>query len=100
MKLRQRVRQELASEGYFLYLYLYILFSSQFCFQGYYYLFYSSGWFSEPYYNVRIAKAKSPTGPFIKKKLPILETNWELYKQVSQGLNVAMTAMTTSLAGC
>ena len=61
--------------------------------QGYYYLFYSSGWFSEPYYNVRIAKAKSPTGPFIKKKLPILETNWELYKQVSQGLNVAMTSL-------
>ena len=77
-----------------------MLLELKFYLQGYYYLFYSSGWFSEPYYNVRIAKAKSPTGPFIKKKVPILETNWELYKQVSQGLNVVTSAMTTSLAGC
>ena len=51
-------------------------------FQGYYYLFYSSGWYSDPHYNVRVAKSKSPTGPFIKKKFPVLETNWIPYNQV------------------
>ena len=45
-------------------------------------MFYSSGWYSEPYYNVRVAKSKSPTGPFIKKKFPILETNWIPFNKV------------------
>ena len=49
--------------------------------KGYYYLFYSSGWYSKPFYNVRVAKSKSPTGPFIKKKFPILETNWIPYNK-------------------
>lgn len=49
--------------------------------KGYYYLFYSSGWYSDPHYNVRVAKSKSPTGPFIKKKFPVLETNWIPYNK-------------------
>ena len=47
---------------------------------GYYYLFYSSAWFFGVKYHLRVAKAKSVTGPFVKRRQPILETNWDKYK--------------------
>ena len=51
-------------------------------YQGYYYLFYSSGWYFEAKYHMRVAKAKHPTGPFIKRNYPVLETDWALYGSV------------------
>ena len=54
--------------------------------QGYYYLFYSSGWYFEAKYHMRAAKAKHPTGPFIKRNYPVLETDWERYSSVSPQL--------------
>ena len=51
-------------------------------YQGYYYLFYSSGWYFEAKYHMRVAKAKRPTGPFIKRNYPVLETDWALYSSV------------------
>ena len=51
---------------------------------GYYYLFYSSSWFFDEKYHVRVAKAKSLFGPFIKRRLSVLETDWRDYKR---GLN-------------
>ena len=50
--------------------------------QGYYYLFYSSGWFFEAKYHMRVAKSKHPAGPFIKRREPILETDWQAYSKV------------------
>eukprot|EP00090_Calanus_glacialis_P016170 TRINITY_DN25385_c0_g1_i1.p1 TRINITY_DN25385_c0_g1~~TRINITY_DN25385_c0_g1_i1.p1 ORF type:complete len:129 (-),score=27.31 TRINITY_DN25385_c0_g1_i1:2-388(-) len=43
---------------------------------GYYYLFYSSGWFNESKYHMRVAKGKSVKGPFIKRNLPVIENDW------------------------
>ena len=54
--------------------------------QGYYYLFYSSGWFLEPKYHMRVARSKKPTGPFIKRKKPLLSTDWGRYNTVSTKL--------------
>ena len=51
---------------------------------SYYYLFYSSAWFFEAKYHMRVAKAKKITGPFVKRRLPILETDWSAY---TRGLN-------------
>ena len=51
---------------------------------GYYYLFYSSAWFFDEKYHLRVAKAKSLFGPFIKRRLPVLETNW---RQFRNGVN-------------
>jgi len=51
---------------------------------GYYYLFYSSAWFFEAKYHMRVAKAKQVTGPYVKRRLPVLETDWGQY---SRGLN-------------
>jgi len=48
---------------------------------GYYYLFYSSGWFLEAKYHMRVARGKNPTGPFIKRNKPILSTDWERYNK-------------------
>ena len=48
---------------------------------GYYYLFYSSGWFFGEKYHMRVAKAKSPFGPYVKRKLPVLENDWEKYSR-------------------
>jgi len=48
---------------------------------GYYFLFYSSAWYFEEKYHIRVAKAKSITGPYVKRRLPVLETNWDEYKQ-------------------
>ena len=48
---------------------------------GFYYLFYSSAWFFEAKYHMRVAKAKSPLGPFVKRTLPILENDWEKYSR-------------------
>ena len=31
---------------------------------------------------MRVAKAKHPTGPFIKRNYPVLETDWALYGSV------------------
>ena len=53
-------------------------------YQGYYYLFYSSGWYFEAKYHMRVAKAKHPTGPFVKRNYPVLETDWRLYGAVFQ----------------
>ena len=35
---------------------------------------------------MRGAKAKHPTGPFIKRNYPVLETDWERYSSVSPQL--------------
>ena len=48
---------------------------------GYYYLFYSSGWYFEAKYHMRVAKAKSPLGPYVKRNLPILENDWDKYSR-------------------
>ena len=53
-------------------------------YQGYYYLFYSSGWYFEAKYHMRVAKAKHPTGPFVKRNYPVLETDWSLFSSVSR----------------
>ena len=58
--------------------------TSSLTYQGYYYLFYASGWYFEAKYHMRVAKAKHPTGPFIKRNYPVLETDW---KQYGSGLN-------------
>ena len=50
---------------------------------GFYYLFYSSGWFLEAKYHMRVARGKKATGPFIKRNKPILSTDWERYNKVS-----------------
>ena len=50
---------------------------------GYYYLFYSSGWFLEAKYHMRVARGKKATGPFVKRNKPILSTDWARYSQVS-----------------
>merc|ERR1712062_40660 len=47
--------------------------------KGYYYLFYSSGWYFEAKYHMRVAKSKDPSGPFIKRRHAILETDWVQY---------------------
>ena len=31
---------------------------------------------------MRVAKAKHPTGPFVKRNYPVLETDWSLYGSV------------------
>ena len=49
---------------------------------GYYYLFYSSGWFNEAKYHMRVAKGKSVKGPFIKRNLPALDNDWEKFNKV------------------
>eukprot|EP00092_Neocalanus_flemingeri_P004022 GFUD01004329.1.p1 GENE.GFUD01004329.1~~GFUD01004329.1.p1 ORF type:complete len:386 (+),score=57.74 GFUD01004329.1:247-1404(+) len=51
---------------------------------GYYYLFYSSGWFHEAKYHMRVAKGKRALGPFIKRNLPVLDNDWE---KLSKGEN-------------
>lgn len=48
---------------------------------GYYYLFYSSGWFLEAKYHMRVARGKKATGPFIKRNKPILSTDWARYSK-------------------
>ena len=48
---------------------------------GYYFLFYSSDWFFGPRYHMRVAKGKSPFGPFVKRHLPILQNDWEKYNR-------------------
>ena len=49
---------------------------------GYYYLFYSSGWFNESKYHMRVAKGKSVKGPFIKRNLPVIDNDWSMLDKV------------------
>ena len=49
---------------------------------GYYYLFYSSGWTFESKYHIRVARGKEVTGPFMRTSVPVLTTDWDSYNQV------------------
>ena len=51
---------------------------------GYYYLLYSSAWTHEPKYHIRVARSRKVSGPFIRRNLPVLTTDWERYNKVSQ----------------
>ena len=50
---------------------------------GYYYLFYSSGWTHEPKYHIRVARARKVTGPFVRHKVPVVTTDWDRYNKVN-----------------
>ena len=47
--------------------------------EGEYYLFYSSSWVQLPSYHVGVARAKSVMGPYIKRKTPVLQNDWDRY---------------------
>ena len=47
--------------------------------EGEYYLFYSSSWVQLPSYHVGVAMAKSVMGPYIKRKTPVLQNDWDRY---------------------
>jgi len=46
---------------------------------GWYFLFYSSSWFSLPYYHTKVARSKSIQGPYEKWDTPVIETDWDRY---------------------
>lgn len=49
---------------------------------GNYYLFYSSAWTTEMKYHIRVAMARSPTGPFYRGHTPVITTDWDSMHQV------------------
>jgi len=44
-----------------------------------YFLFYSSSWFTLPSYHMGVARSKSIMGPYVKRDVPVVETDWERY---------------------
>jgi arabinan endo-1,5-alpha-L-arabinosidase len=51
---------------------------------GTYFLFYSSGWFFEAKYHMRVAKSNNLLGPYEKLDKPVIETDWVRY---NNGMN-------------
>jgi len=56
---------------------------------GNYYLFYSSAWTTEMKYHIRVAMARSPTGPFYRGHTPVITTDWD---SMHQGHNCSFVA--------
>jgi len=56
---------------------------------GTYYLFYSSAWTTEMKYHIRVAMARSPTGPFYRGHTPVITTDWD---SMQQGHNCSFVA--------
>ena len=50
---------------------------------GYYYLFYSSGWTFEAKYHIRVARGQDVTGPFTRSNMSVLTTDWDKLNQVA-----------------
>lgn len=48
---------------------------------GNYYLFYSSAWFSEMKYHIRVAVSRSVFGPFYRSHTPVITTDWAALHQ-------------------
>ena len=49
---------------------------------GYYYLLYSSGWTHEPKYHIRVARARTVTGPYVRHSIPVITTDWNRFNKV------------------
>ena len=60
--------------------------------QGYYYLFYSSGWTHEPKYHIRVARARAVIGPYTRHHHPVITTHWDSFDKVRNTgcLNIGM----------
>ena len=48
---------------------------------GYFYLFYSTGGFSQPTYQQNCARSRSLTGPYLKSPQPVVGLDKEKYKR-------------------
>ena len=45
--------------------------------EGTYYMFYSSSWFFLPSYHMGVARAESIYGPYTKREVPVVQTDWD-----------------------
>ena len=44
---------------------------------GWYFLFFSSGWYTSPGYHVKVARSRTIMGTYEKWDTPVIETDWE-----------------------